>query len=347
MIRFGLLQFRAQAMVALGALAAIAVVLGVTGAHLNYLYDGSGLAGCAPHGAGNDNCAALASALLARVRGYSPFAALYWAGIYVSYLVPAIIGTFWGAPLITREIEAGTLRLAWTQGVTRARWLAVKLGLTGLASMAAAGLLSLMVTWWASRVDPLDPFGMNRLQPAMFGTRGIVPAGYAAFAFAAGVTAGLLIRNTVGAMAATPVVMTAVEAAVIAWVRLRLIAPVRAVSPLDLAAVQAAGANAGTPLSDQLYVQAGGTPPGSWVYSSEVLSASGRTSLGPEPHACASGAWQACLTALGRLHLRQVVTYQPAGRYWPLQWAETSLFLALALLLAWFCFWWIRRRLPG
>ena len=347
MIRFGLLQFRVQAVAALGVLAAIAVVLAVTGAHLNYLYESSGLAGCAPHGAGNDNCAALTSALLARVRGYAPFAVLYWAGIYVLYLVPAIIGTFWGAPMITREIEAGTLRLAWTQGVTRVRWLAVKLGLTGLASVAAAGLLSLMVTWWASRVDPLGPYGMNRLQPAMFGTRGIAPAGYAAFAFALGVTAGLLIRNTVGAMAATPAVMAAIEAAVIVWIRPHLIAPVRAVSPLNLAAVQAAGANAGAPLSAQLYVQAGGSPPGSWVYSSQVLSVSGRTSLGPAPRACASGTWQACLNALGRLHLRQAVTYQPASRYWPLQWAETSLFLALALLLAGFCFWWIRRRLPA
>ncbi len=240
MIRFGLLQFRAQALVALAVLAAVAVTLLVTGAHLTYLYDSSGLAGCAPHG----DCAALTSALLARVRGYGAFPVIYWGGIYVLYLVPAVIGTFWGAPLITREIEAGTLRLAWTQGVTRARWLAVKLGLAGLASVAAAGLLSLMVTWWAGPVDGLDPYGMNRLQPAMFGTRGIVPAGYAVFAFVLGVTAGLLIRNTVGAMAATPAIMVAVEGAVIAWVRLNLIAPVRVASPLNLAAVQAAGATA-------------------------------------------------------------------------------------------------------
>ncbi len=54
-----------------------------------------------------------------------------------------------------------------------------------------------------------------------------------------------------------------------------------------------------------------------------------------------------CLNALARLRLQQAVTYQPASRYWSLQWAETSLFLGLALLLAGFCFWWIRRRLPG
>jgi hypothetical protein len=66
-----------------------------------------------------------------------------------------------------------------------------------------------------------------------------------------------------------------------------------------------------------------------------------------EPRACLSGSSQACLTALGRLHLQQMVTYQLASRYWALQWAETGIFVALALVLAGFCFWWIRRRLPG
>ena len=340
MIRFSLLQFRAQAAVALGVLA---VALLVTGAHVNHLYLSSGLAACQPHG----DCAGLTGALLAKLRGDSAFGAIYWGGIVTLYAVPAIIGMFWGAPLITREVEAGTLRLAWTQSVTRARWLAVKLGLGGLASMAAAGLLSLMVTWWASPVDGLAPYGMNKLQPAMFGTRDIVPVGYAALAFALGVTMGLLIRSTVAAMAATPVMMAAVEGAVIVWIRPRLIAPVHAAMPLNLAAVQDAGRNAAVPAGSGLFVDAPATEPGSWVYSSQVVSASGRTSLGPEPRACVSGSWHACLSALGQLHLRQAVTYQPASRYWPLQWAEMSLFLALALALAGFCFWWIRRHLPG
>ena len=38
---------------------------------------------------------------------------------------------FWGAPLVTRELEAGTHRLVWNQSVTRTRWLATKLGLIG------------------------------------------------------------------------------------------------------------------------------------------------------------------------------------------------------------------------
>ena len=31
--------------------------------------------------------------------------------------------------------------------------------------------------------------------------------------------------------------------------------------------------------------------------------------------------------------------------FWPLQFAETGIFLAAAVLLAGFCFWWTRRRL--
>ena len=38
--------------------------------------------------------------------------------------------------------------MAWTQSVTRTRWLAVKLAVVGAGSVLAAGLLSLMVTWW-------------------------------------------------------------------------------------------------------------------------------------------------------------------------------------------------------
>ena len=63
----------------------------------------------------------------------------------VVLVLPALIGIFWGAPLIARELEAGTHRLVWNQSVTRTRWLAVKLGLVGLAAVAVAGLGSLAV----------------------------------------------------------------------------------------------------------------------------------------------------------------------------------------------------------
>ena len=124
-------------------------------------------------------------------------------------LAPGLLGVFWGAPLVTRELEARTFPLAWNQSVTRTQWMAVKLGLVGLLAMAAAGLLSLMLTWWSSPIDTSISLSgstridLTRLGPTLFDTRDITPVGYAAFAFALGVTAGLLIRRTVPAMAAT------------------------------------------------------------------------------------------------------------------------------------------------
>jgi hypothetical protein len=44
----------------------------------------------------------------------------------------------------------------------------------------------------------------------------------------------------------------------------------------------------------------------------------------------------ACLT---RYDLHESVTYQPASHYWPLQWYETGIFLALAAALSAICFW--------
>src|SRR5580704_4510478 len=145
MIRLSVLQFRAQA--AMAAAAVFAVILGATGPHLFGMYDSSGIATCQAHG----NCLPLATSFVNKLGSF--YLVFYFIGIGFLLLVPAIIGTFWAAPLLTREFEAGTFQLAWTQGVTRTRWLAVKLGLGAVASAVIAGLLSLMVSWWSSQLD--------------------------------------------------------------------------------------------------------------------------------------------------------------------------------------------------
>jgi ABC-type transport system involved in multi-copper enzyme maturation permease subunit len=108
-------QFRAQTAVAVMALTAFAVILGVTGPNLAHAYAASGLASC------RANCSSLASTFLSQMKSDAVYPLLYFAGGAALYLTPALIGIFWGAPLITRELEAGTLRLAWNQSVTRTR----------------------------------------------------------------------------------------------------------------------------------------------------------------------------------------------------------------------------------
>lgn len=339
MIRLSLRQFRTQAWVAIAALAAIAITFAVTRPSLTRMYSASGIAACQ---ARND-CGGLAASFISHVRADGAYPVLYAMGVIVMYLVPAIIGMFWGAPLITRELEDGTYRLAWTQSVTRTRWLAVKLGLLGLTAMVITGLFSLIITWWASPLDQAaglgSPILSNRMMPVLFAGHGIVPIGYAAFAFALGATAGALIGRTVPAMAVTIVIFAAVQLIMPNFVRPYLIPPTHttvAVSPADTNWV---------PAGNGLLITGRAAIPGAWV-----LSTSGHTYTGPATHilrTCYNGptSTPACGSAFATLHAQLLVTYQPANRYWPLQGYETAIALALALALAGICFWKIRRRL--
>lgn len=228
--------------------------------------------------------------------------------------VPALIGAFWGAPLIATELESGTHRLVWTQSVTRARWLVVKLAVIGLTSVVTAGLLSLMLGAWSSAAVTQDRFGS-----AMFAERGIAPMGYAAFGFALGVTAGLLIRRTLPAMATTLVAFMAVRIIAQSWARPHFATPMKLVGALS--------AENGAPLQGK---------PGSWVISDNFFDRAGHLvnniRCGPDAQACMS-------------QYHQVLTYQPASRYWAFQAYETAIFICLALILIVLCFRWIRTRL--
>ena len=354
MIRLTWLQFRLQAMIAVAALALVACALAATGPHLAHLYD-SNVANCAAQ----NNCDSAAKAFLLNDQFLQSI-----LGPLV-LLIPALAGIFWGAPLIAREIETGTFRLAWTQSVSRRRWLLAKLGMMGLASVAAAGLLSLMVTWWAS---PFDRINENRFTPLMFSVRGIVPIGYAAFAFTLGVTIGPLVRRILPAMAITLVIFAVVRVVVMLWVRPYFVAPLHATQPDGQIGT---GDHVKTPGTSA-------TLPGDWVISDETLDGEGNvvgrngfigsggmrvgigkngvfigdltcsnlkltgttaTTTGNGPDPAAQALVQQCVTQLG---LKEALTYQPAGRFWAFQGYETALFLALSLVLSGSCFWLIR-----
>jgi hypothetical protein len=335
-------QFRAQIITAAATLAVLAGALFCTHPALVHLYNTSGVPTCNV----NTNCDALVTRFLDELSGITPL--LYFVSIGFMFAVPAIIGVFWGAPLVAREIEMHTGKLAWNQSVTRTRWLAVKLAGVGLVAMATAGLLSLMVTWWSSQIDqavtlhPRHGISLFRLGPVLFDTRGITPIGYAAFAFALGVTAGVLIRRTVPAMAATLAGFTAVQITMADVIRQHLVAPVHAIAALSAANIYGVGNTA----SGGMLVQArpSVSQTGAWILSSQVIDKAGHPFQGPFTQACLGRNFAKCTASIGQLHLRQRITYLPASRYWTLQWREALIFGVLALLLAGICFWAINRR---
>jgi hypothetical protein len=357
MIRLSLLQFRIQAIVAAVTLAAFAVLLAATGPQLASMAAADGLDGC--HGSGCLSPASYFTGSLVR----SPYGVLFLLSTGLILLVPAVIGLFWGAPLIARELETGTAALAWNQSVTRTRWLAVKLAVGGLTAMALTEAFSLMQTWWAAPISQAVADGsgagvaQSRFSQLNFPTHGIAPLGYAAFAFALGVTAGALIRRTIPAMAVTLAIFAALQVAMPLWVRPNLVPPDHVVIPVSLAS----GPSQTGPGGDKFTLYALTVPgqPGAWLLSSGPVTAAGQATsttpaacesvgtgpgAGPQGNAFGPGqgpaAFVACLASHG---IREAVTYQPASRYWRFQWTETASYLLLALALIGYCFRRLRR----
>jgi hypothetical protein len=330
MIWFTWRQFRTQTWITVGGLAVVAVLLVITARSIADAYDAANVAGC------GNNCTNAIETFLRNARNGTS-GTVYDLATYSMYLVPALIGIFWGAPLIARELETGTHRLAWNQTVTRTRWLATKLVIIGGASVATVGLLSWAITSWAHHIDNATG---ERIKPMIYDARGVVPIGYALFAFILGVTAGMLIRRTLPAMAATLGVYIAAVVAMPLWLREHLTPAVHATPAFDTAKLTGIGLiRNGT-----LRVDAE-APANAWVLSNHVVTSTGSQVITANPQYCSpSKSPEACQQWLGTLGLRQDLTYHPGSHFWSLQWAEAGIFLGLAVLLAGFCFWWIRRR---
>lgn len=342
-------QFRVQAVAGATGLAAFAVLLALTGPHLASLYAGSGINGCQAA-----SCAQLASNFLQQLYAAGTYWVLYLLGVVLILLTPAVIGLFWGAPLIARELETGTSALAWNQSITRARWLAVKLTFTGLAAMAVTEGLSLMQAWWAAPIGRAVGHGgggtnlaMGRFSSLVFATHGITPLGYAAFGFILGVIAGAMVRRAIPAMAVTLAIFAVVQIAVPLWIRPHLFPAdhmVVSVTSLGSISLQQGGLDGRT-----FTLGAEDVPdqPGAWLLSSEAVNTAGQA-VSTTPAACTARPIEQgpgffpCLASNG---IRESISYQPASRYWALQWTETGIYLALALAMCGYCFRRLGRRL--
>ena len=245
--------------------------------------------------------------------------------------VPAFIGAFWGAPLLAREFEAGTFRLAWTQSVSRRRWLATKVGVVSVFTIAIAGGFSLVFSWWSL---PFDQLG-NRIGTANFAQRGIVPIAYALFALALGTLAGGVLRRTLPAMAATLAGFFVVRFTFQLAIRPHLLATVTANLPNNVFGQR----------------DGNGATSGGWILSSKTVNATGHALTNSQidqivRRSC-NVTTRTTTADLGRcadrLGLRDVVRMHPASQFWSLQALEAASFIILAAGLVLAAFWWIRR----
>ncbi len=228
--------------------------------------------------------------------------------VYLSWLpvVPLAAGLFWGAPLLARELERGTHRLAWTQSVSRLRWLAVKLGVLGLAVTAAGLLLGVMVGAWLDTFD--GAWYADRFDDtALFGATGVLGGVWWLFGFVLGTAAGGVLRRTLPAFAVTIAVFVLVMMGLFS-ARQDYAEPARIV------------------------VEDAGSLPQSFITDQTFLSPSGvDTDTVPECADVPGDEYTRCVHDAG---YRTVLFYQPADRYWRFQFTETGILLLASVLLA-------------
>jgi hypothetical protein len=310
-------QYRYQGALTAALLAALAVVLLITGLHAAWAWH-SALAACTKDG----SCASLPGSNLSLS---NPTIATL---VVATSAVPLLPGLFWGAPMVAGELETGTNQFAWTQSITRRHWLAVRTGWLLLAAAVLAGAVSAVVTWWSGPSNALtaDAFQANR-----FDVTDIVPVGYAIFV-------GALLRRTVPALAVTLAGFAALRVLTSQWLRLHYMTPVTVYYKLTAPFVPA-GSYLGV---SQGIVGANGKPltagPNSYGYNGAPIPAGCMRFTGSPNN---PGAVVPCLSAHG---YRGYVTYQPASRFWAFQGIETGIFVVLAAVLLGVTFWVLKRR---
>jgi ABC-type transport system involved in multi-copper enzyme maturation permease subunit len=115
--------------------------------------------------------------------------------------IPVLIAMFVGPPVVARELENGTFRYAWTQGIGRVRWTLAKLAILGSVLTLAALAVSQLLTWYFAPF--LATQDLTVLSPSVFASHGFVYAAWTLTAVCVGVFLGTLIRRVLPAMAAS------------------------------------------------------------------------------------------------------------------------------------------------
>jgi hypothetical protein len=310
-------QQRTEALLIALAIALLALLLIPTGIHLANVYDRDNIAACIT--SSSDDCNTLLMTFQDRFRGITSL--FNWL-----QLLPGILGALLAAPLVL-ELEQGTYRLAWTQSISRRRWLLTKLGVLAVGLVLASALLTVLLTWWRQPLDDLQ----GRFEENSFSFEGVVPYAYILFAAALALASGVVLRRVAPAFAIALVGFFAARFFVTDRLRPHFMDPVvkRLSGPPSSGTFHDAWVLNGPSLVD-----GHGNPPSRELVS-QCIGTGQKPLSGPVPLA------HDCLEKLG---LYSRIEYHPASRFWTFQWIEAGIYLGLAALLAGFAAWWVLKR---
>jgi hypothetical protein len=294
---------RTETLIVVGIVALLAALLIPTGIQMTNAYHRDGLAACLSINP-SPTCANQLGVFEQRFQSLNKLA--NWLT-----LIPGLIGALLAAPFIL-DLEHGTYRLAWTQSITRGRWLLGKLALAVVTAALAACTLILLFTWWRAPQVHIN----GRLDIGNYDTIGTVVIGYTLFALALALAVGAIWRRAAAALAVAFVGYFAVRIFVDYTLRNHLVAPLTATYK--------------------------GAQQPHFLYNAHVLSMTA-TNHGHQLGSVAGGGGflggHVQVGVPGISHIIFHVIYQPESHFWPLQLTETGLFVGLAALLIMFAAW--------
>lgn len=307
-------QHRAETAAVAGVVALFCLAALALGLAMSAQFDQLGLAACGAR------CGAGGTAFMNQFLG--PAVIL---GPLALLAAPVFLGMFAGAPLVARELERGTHRLAWAQSVSRRRWFWVKLGFVLAVSCAAVAVLTVALAWSTDgyRQFAAHNGGFDLIVPGLFDSSGVAPAAYTAFAVALGVALGSVVRRTLPAMMLVFLLFVAVRGAITGTARFHYEPPVmhtfaQTARLGDLAAL---------------------VPPGSWIIDNAYVDRNGNVR-----HLFDCPLGESMATCVPADRYRYFVLYQPPDRFWRFQAEESALYVLLAAALVALAAWQVTRR---
>jgi ABC-type transport system involved in multi-copper enzyme maturation permease subunit len=263
-------------------------------------------------------------------------------GAYVHWfaVVPAaILGLLLGASVVASEFDLKTVRVAWTQSISRGRWFVTKVAMAIGLLVVLALPLCVVVSWWlhTSQWAP-------RLSTNAFTFAGWLPLTLGVFAFATTTLIGVVVRRVGWSVGAGVVVVAIVAFTMQSDVRANLVALHS--STISVTTVTKGTVSVGKPSgqapADAWIVFDGFVPVRhgdslvTWTQEQPWIEAVNRC----PSNATSPNAYDTCLTRLG---LHQVELYVPDSQYWTLQLREGGLYLVSAALVLGASFLLVRR----
>ena len=261
----------------------------------------------------------------------------------IAGVLPVLVGTFVGAPLLARELETGTFRYTWTQGFGRWRWTLAKLLALGLAVTVAAELFSLVLGWYYQPYFAAGNYSLavNEMSPfntGLFDLNRVAFAAWTLAAFSIGALAGMLIRRVVPAILATLAVYAGLAFATGVFLRERYLTPLLTTSLTVSHSAWILGqwwTRGGVTLSQSAMVT---------VMDPIFYRLIPPPARGDDPHLYKQQAYTEVVQYLTRHGYTYWTQYQPGSRFWPFQWIEGGWLLALSALLIAATVWLVQRR---